>query len=293
MTRDVLSVPGMAFAAFGTGDGGRRSGMPITLRYLGWSAFEVTIEDGRRLLVDPFLAGLPEQCIAPSPARAEEFDGVDFVLVTHVANDHVGQAFEILGRSQARLVCDVATRFVAQAAGIDPVRIFHMVPGVQFAFDGLWVKALPAEHLSFRKLGESAYISAPPLSYLITSEGGVRIFFGGDTSINANHQLFGRLYKPHVAVLGVGGVDAHGQSLTELHPDEAALVAKWLGVQVALPIHYRFDEGARFARELRRHAPRVKPVLLKPGESYRFGREKRGVPRRKAGTPRTGPPAQR
>lgn len=261
--------------------------MPITLRYLGWSAFEVTIEDGRRLVVDPFLAGLPGQGIAPSPARLEEFEGVDFVLVTHVANDHVGQAFEILGRSRARLVCDVATRYVAQAAGIDPVRIFHMVPGVQFEFDGLSVKALPAEHLSFRKLGESAYVSGPPLSYLITSQGGIRIFVGGDTSISANHQLFGRLYKPHVAILGVGGVEAHGQSLTELYPDEAALVAKWLGVQVAFPIHYRFDEGARFARELKRQAPSVKAVLLKPGESYRFGRETGRARRREAGPPKT------
>ena len=250
--------------------------MPITLRYLGWSAFEVTVEDGRRLLVDPFLAGLPDEGIPPSPAKVEEFDGVDFVLVTHVARDHVGEAFDILGRSRARLVCDVATNFLAQTAGIDPERIFFMVPGVQFAFDGLLVKALPAEHLSFRKLGENSYISAPPLSYLVTSQGGIRIFLGGDTSISANHQLFGRLYKPHVAVLGVGGVDAHSQSFTELYPDEAALVAKWLGVKVAVPIHYRFDEGARFARELRRQAPRVKPLLLKPGDSYRFGQDKGG-----------------
>jgi len=244
--------------------------MPVTLRYLGWSAFEVTVEDGRRLVVDPPLAGVPDEGIPPSPATLEEFDGVDLVLVTHVALDHVGQAFEILGRSRARLVCDVATRFVAQAAGIAPDRTFYMAPGVQFAFDGLLVKALPAEHLSFRKLGESAYISAPPLSYLVTSPGGVRIFFGGDTSISTNHQLFGRLYKPHVAVLGVGGVDAHGQSFTELYPDEAALVANWLGVKAAIPIHYRFDEGAQFAKELKRRAPKAKAVLLRPGESFRF-----------------------
>jgi L-ascorbate metabolism protein UlaG (beta-lactamase superfamily) len=113
------------------------------------------------------------------------------------------------------------------------------------------------------------------LSYLVTSPGGVRLFFGGDTAISANHQLFGPLYKPHVAVLRVGGVDAHGQSLTELYPEEAALVAKWLRAKMVIPIHYRFDEGARFVRELKRQAPRVKPVLLKPGESYCFGRDTR------------------
>ena len=256
--------------------------MSIELRYLGWSAFEVTIEDGRRLLLDPYLSGRPNEGIPPSPAGLAEFDDCDFVLVTHVAQDHIGQALDVMGRSKATLVCDVATRFTALAAGIPPERIFHMVPGVQFAFDGLLVKALPAEHLSFQKLGEKAFINAPPLSYLVTTPGGVRVFFGGDTSITANHQLFGRLYKPHVAVLGVGGVESHGQSFTELYPEEAALVAKWLGVKVAFPIHYRFDEGRTFAKEVKRQAPKVKPVLLKAGESYRFDRKADGA-RRPAG----------
>ena len=42
-------------------------------------------------------------------------------MVTHVAGDHVGQAFDILRRSQAKLVCDMATRFVALASGIAPM----------------------------------------------------------------------------------------------------------------------------------------------------------------------------
>ncbi len=244
--------------------------MAVTLRYLGWSAFVITLEDGRRLVLDPMLAGSPEEGVPPSPAKPEEFGGADFVLVTHAAGDHIGQAFEILGRSQATLVCDVATRFLALEAGIAAPRIYYMAPGVEFAFDGLQVKALPAEHLSFRALGEGRYISAPPLSYLVTSPGGARLFLGGDTSVSANHRVFGELYRPHVAVLGVGGVNHHGQSFTELHPDEAALVAKWLGVKVALPIHYRFDEAERFAVALKQRAPGVRAVRLAPGESFAF-----------------------
>lgn len=149
------------------------------MRYLGWSAFEITIEDGRRLLLDPFFSGRPNEGITPSPARLEEFDDVDFVLVTHIAQDHLGQAFDVLGRSRATLVCDVATCFVALAEGITSERIFHMVPGVQFAFKHLLVKALPTEHLFLKKLGENAYINAAPLSYLIATPRGIRVFFGG------------------------------------------------------------------------------------------------------------------
>jgi len=245
--------------------------MTVTLRYLGWSAFDITLEDGRQLVLDPMLAGSTEEGVPPSPAKVEEFDRADFVLITHAAGDHIGQAFEILGRSDATLVCDVATRFLALEAGIGTTRIYYMAPGVEFAFDGLRVKALPAEHLSFRQLREGRYISAPPLSYLVTSPGGARLFLGGDTSISANHRLFGELYRPHVAMLGVGGVNHHGQSFTELYPDEAALVAKWLGVKVALPIHYRFDEGERFAAALKKRAPRTRAVLLTPGETFTFG----------------------
>jgi len=244
--------------------------MSITFRYLGWTAFEITLEDGRRVILDPMLAGIPDLGVPPSPCRMEEFDGVNVVIITHVAADHVGQAFDILKRGKAKLVCDYSTRFKALEAGIESDRILFMVSGVRFEIEGLFVKALPAHHLSFSQIGQNSFINSQPLSYLITTPNGVRIFFGGDTSISMDHKLFGELYKPHVGILGVGGVNVLGQSLTELYPDEAALVAKWLGVKVAFPMHYRFDEGPAFAKELKKRAPRAKAVLLKPGEFYRF-----------------------
>lgn len=244
--------------------------MAITLHYLGWSAFELTLEDGRRLLIDPLLSGCPNEGVPPSPVSIEEVTGADVILVTHAANDHVGETFEIMRRGKARLVCDVATRFLAVAAGLAPERILSMVPGVRFDLGGFFVKALSAHHLSFRQLTETSFISAPPLSYIVTSPGGIRIFFGGDTAISADHRLFGELYKPHVAILGVGGINVMGQSVTELYPDEAARVAKWLGVKVAIPIHYRLDEGQLFVKELRRRAPKVRAVVLKAGNTCRF-----------------------
>lgn len=244
--------------------------MSVQLRYLGWTAFEITTQQGTRILLDPMLAGSSKDGIPPSPAKLEEFDSVHLVLVTHTAGDHVGQAFEIMQRSRAFLVCDVATRFRAMdEAGIPEERIYHMVSGVQYSFDEVKVKALPVRHLSFAKT-RTGYISAQPLSYLITTGSGERIFFGGDTSIHGDLKLYGELYQPHVAILGVGGVNVHGQSLTELYPNEAALVAHWLGVKLAIPIHYRFQEGEEFLRELQKQAPGVKGLLLRPGEQYLF-----------------------
>ncbi len=259
--------------------------MAITLRYLGWTAFEITMADGFRILLDPMLAGRPAEGVPPGPVGVEAFDTLDLILVTHVAADHVGQAFEIMQRSRATLVCDYATRVKALAAGIAADRVLGMLSGVQFKLGETYVKALPAIHASFSQLGENQYIYCQPLSYLITAPTGERIFFGGDTSITSDHKLFGELYRPHVAMLGVGGVNSHGQSFTELYPDEAAMVAKWLGVKVAFPMHYRFDEGALFAREVKKRAPRCKAVLLKPGESHRFGAGRTDATHRPAAAP--------
>jgi L-ascorbate metabolism protein UlaG (beta-lactamase superfamily) len=243
--------------------------MAIQLRYLGWTAFELTTQKGTRILIDPMLAGRSHDGIAPSPAAVEEFDNVDFVLVTHAAADHVGQTIDVMQRSKATLICDVVTRLlVLEAGGIPEDRIYRMVSGVRFTFDDIAVKALPAQHLSLAKT-KQGYVSAQPLSYLIDTNS-ERVFFGGDTSIHGDLKLFGELYQPHVALLGVGGVNVHGQSLTELYPDEAALAAKWLGVQLAIPMHYRFDEGAAFIKALQEKAPEIQGLMMQPGERYTF-----------------------
>ncbi len=248
--------------------------MAVKFRYLGWTAFELTMDDGFRIILDPMLQGRPSEDVPPSPVGIEEFDDVDLVMVSHVAADHVGQAFDILKRSKAKLVCDMSTRFKALAAGIEPERILFMVSGVRFKIDGIFVKALPATHLSFSQLGENQFINSQPLSYLITAPSGERMFFGGDTSISADHKLFGELYEPDVAMLGVGGVNVLGQSFTELYPDEAALLAKWLGVKVVFPMHYRFNEGPELADEIKRIAPEIKTVLLQPGDTYSWQKQR-------------------
>lgn len=244
--------------------------MGVKIKYIGWTAFELTTEKGIRILIDPLLAGRPDDGIAPSAASIEDFDDVQLVLVTHTASDHVGQAFEIIKRSEAKLVCDVATRFRAmEEAGISQDRIYQMVSGVQFVFDDVSVKALHAQHISFSRI-KDGFINAQPLSYIISISTGEKIFFAGDTSIHGDLKLFGDIYQPHIAMLGVGGVDVHGQSLVELYPWEAALAARWLGVQKAIPMHYRFQEGEEFIKELQRRAPSVEGLLMKPGEETVF-----------------------
>ncbi len=241
--------------------------MALQIHYLGWTAFELTTEENTRIVLDPMISGIADAGIPPSPVPVESLFKTEYVLITHAAADHVGQAFEILNNSGATLVCDVATGFAAEEAGVSPDRTYRVVSGCRFEFKDFAVKALMAQHVSFRKTKEG-YIFGQPLSYVIETKAGERVFFGGDTSIHRDMMLYGELYKPQLAILGVGGVNMHGQSVTELYPDEAALAAKWLGVRCAIPIHYRFDEGKKFVEELKSKAPEIKGVLMAPGDRF-------------------------
>jgi L-ascorbate metabolism protein UlaG (beta-lactamase superfamily) len=59
-----------------------------------------------------------------------------------------------------------------------------------------------------------------------------------------------------------------GMAVAGLNPFEAALAAEYLGVKIAIPMHYVGDECAEnFLKELKVRAPHVKGLILKPGET--------------------------
>jgi len=241
--------------------------MTLEIRYLGWTAFELITSKGTRILLDPMLSGSDHDGIPPSPVQTHELKDINLLMITHAAADHVGQAMEILKNSSAILVCDPATKFLAESHGIPENRIYQMVSGVRFKFDDISVKALKAQHISIART-DSGFAGGQPLSFIIEIEDGEKVFFAGDTSIHTDLKLYGELYHPIIGMLGVGGVSVHGQSLTELYPDEAVLAAKWLGLEVAIPMHYRGNEGKEFLDELQKLAPNIKGILMKPGEMY-------------------------
>ncbi len=241
--------------------------MALEIRYLGWTAFELITSQGTRILLDPMLSGSKKDGIPPSPVQAHELLDINLLMISHAAADHVGQAMEILRDSSAVLVCDPATRFLAESHGIPENRIYRMVSGVLFKFDDVAVKALPAQHISLART-DAGFAGGQPLSFIIETEDGEKVFFAGDTSIHSDLKLYGELYHPIIGILGVGGVNVHGQSMTELHPDEAVLAAKWLGLEAAIPMHYRGNEGQDFVDELQKLAPNIEGILMKPGDRY-------------------------
>lgn len=212
---------------------------PLTIRRVGWACYEITTERGTRVLVDPYLGGTEgiHSGLPDSPVRPEELAGVDVIAVTHAGYDHRGQAVEIARAGQAILVSGTATVQAAARAGIPADRLAPTVSGVEFRFRDVTIKALPARHESTMRL-DGQFVADQPQSFLLTTEGGRRILCGGDFSLSEDVRTWGEVYRPDIAVLGIGGIQVGPVRVIELPPAEAALAARWLGVATVLPVHH-------------------------------------------------------
>lgn len=243
--------------------------MSVSIEYLGWVTFRLVTESGTRIITDPFLAGDAPRGIAPSVASVQDLADTDVVMVTHAAADHSAQALELMNASQATLFSspDVGMRILQ--AGIAPERVYRMVPGVQFRFRDISIKALEASHISMSQY-DGHWLTGVPLSFIVDFGPDGKIFFSGDNALGMHYRFVGEFHQPNLAILGIGGVNVHGQSLTELYPNEAAVAAKWLNVKAVIPMHFRGNEPEELRQELAKQAPEVELAVMQPGEQLQF-----------------------
>lgn len=230
----------------------------VRLRYLGNSAFEILSENSLRILIDPHITGNP-LC----PISRNELEPADLILVTHAAEDHLGDTPELARKFGCPVVCDPGVAQYLKSQGIPAEKIILMVWGQVCKQGGLKIRAIEAKHVSFR-LGPSP-ITGLPLSFLLTTESDLRIYHAGDTSIFSDLKLFGELYKPDIGLILVGNYPG---ALAELSPEEAALAVQWLSLKAAIPMHYEkgSSEPQQFAEWVRRKSPQTQVIIMEPGE---------------------------
>ena len=243
----------------------------LTIRRIGWAGYEITSERGTRVVVDPYLhgsegriSGLPE-----SQVTVDELAGADVVAVTHAGYDHRAQAIDIALAGEATLVSGPALSQVAVAAGVPVDRSGGMLSGCTFQHADVTIRALPARHWSSMRW-KGQFIADEPMSFMLTTTAGSRIFCGGDTSLSRDMQTWRELCAPHVAVLGIGGLQVGPVKFTELPPADAAIAAEWLGVSHVLPVHYAPGEPApdHFRHELARRGSAIDVATLGFGDTW-------------------------
>ena len=212
---------------------------PFAIQRVGWAGYVIVSESGTKVLIDPyqsgsegFHSGLPQSAIQPK----DLFD-VDVVAVTHAGFDHRGQSLEIVQGGNAILVCGPALYAEAIEQHVPANRMAPMVSGFEVRCKDVTIKAVPARHESSMEL-RGKFRADQPMSFIVTTAAGTRIFCGGDSSISEDFKTWGSLYSPDIAILGIGGLWVGPIDAVELPPREAMLAASWLGVKTVIPVHY-------------------------------------------------------
>lgn len=252
----------------------------MRLHHLTWTCFRVVTDTGLSLLFDPWLSGAGTPEVPASPVSVDELGPIDYIVITHTTADHVGQTAEIMQRHPSvTLLCGKDVALYIQDAGIPASRMVYFSPGSSLTVDGVWIKAVLAHHISMRERPNHSYLSGLPFSYFVREQSGVTLFNAGDTSLHSEMKLFGDLYKPDIALLGVGGLRGDQVSRGVLGPvlpvPEAVVAAKMLGVRYAVPMHYLLNTGVEeqwrsaFAQE----APAITPLIMGLDEEITLTKE--------------------
>lgn len=208
----------------------------IKIQYVGHST--ILIETDMKIIIDPYLKGKGREGLSrynPNASLSVEEVSPDVILLTHGHGDHFGQTFELLERTDAKLVgsnrlCD----FVRKKFGEQ--RLLRIEPNQKLNVDRLTVLALEAKHKHGLEgsggdiLGLLAYERYTPcgtnMGYLISGER-KKIYHSGDTYVVRG------VHNPDVAFLSMDG-------FRTLNEKEAIEVIREIKPKIVVPIHYKW-----------------------------------------------------
>ncbi|MBI3077966.1 MAG: MBL fold metallo-hydrolase, partial [Deltaproteobacteria bacterium] len=171
----------------------------VQMEWLSWSHFRFTSPGGKVVLTNPFTSN-PD-----SPIKTEEVTRADVIVVADGHRDEIGEAPQIAKRTGAKVVAvrELALGYLA-AQGIPQNQLVLAGIGDRFRFDGVTVRVVHSIHGSGVPDPTKPY-GGPAAGFMITFEDGLTVYFAGSTAISMDLQIYGSLYKPHVAILPLAG----------------------------------------------------------------------------------------
>ncbi len=202
----------------------------VQAKWLGHAAFHLITPNEKNILIDPFLKDNPS-----TPDELKEQDEVDYILLTHGHEDHVGDTVEIANRTGCKVLANLEligllTKKRGVLAGkytFDADQAVDPNKGGTVHFDGFSATMVSANHSSSYQ-GDYA---GDPGGLIINFKDDLCIYHMGDTNIFADLELYGKLYNPDVALVPIGDHYTMG-------PEEAAWAVEMLQPEIAVPIHY-------------------------------------------------------
>ncbi|RAP47571.1 MAG: metal-dependent hydrolase [Methanosphaera sp. rholeuAM6] len=231
----------------------------MKIEYLGHSAFQITTEEGMKVLIDPFISG--------NPVCTKEVETLnpDIILVTHGHVDHFGDTLEIANNSGATVIATHEIATFIQKQGLNAIGM--NIGGTVSVNDLISVTMTDARHSSGMDFLEDMEEGGVATGFVITLENGKKIYHAGDTGLFGDMKMvIGDIYQPDIALLPIGDKFTMGI-------EDAAVATAWLQSRIVIPMHYNTFEAIEqdanlFAQYVEDASLGTFTVILQPGEDY-------------------------
>jgi len=198
----------------------------------------------------------PSKTLVVDPADVDPriFKTVDALLITHEHFDHFDESLtrEIYRRTQCNIVAD-STSSMRLKDALPAGKLHEMRVGKEIRLDNIIVRAEAFRHPA-----------TAPVSYLITTEDGVKIYHTGDSLPYPNMKQVGERSPPDVVFCTVG-VPAPGAS-----PETGLEIVKMVKPKVAVPYHASAADRKKFAELVAKEAPNVKCMVIERDKPYKY-----------------------
>ena len=224
--------------------------------WLGHGTWLWTTSEGKKVIVDPFLANNPS-----CPEHLQN-PHVDAILVTHGHMDHIADLPGLAEATGAPVFASWEVGAYLLGQGVKNVTQF----GVGGTVDAGGVQATMTQAVHGSGIGapdDAMLQGGVAAGFILEFPDGLVVYQAGDTDVFGDMALLAEIYSPQVAVLPMGGHFTMG-------PKHGAHAVRLLGVTQVLCGHFgTWPPLAGRPAQLRELVPgNVEVPDLEPGDSF-------------------------
>jgi L-ascorbate metabolism protein UlaG (beta-lactamase superfamily) len=213
---------------------------PVTLEYFSWSIFRLTAPSGEIILTNPFVKN-PD-----SPVKVADFPKVDGIVVADGHCDEVGSTDEIALATGAKIITTYEMYNIwFQPRNVPLPQVLRSEQGDSNMIGSVKIRNVTSVHGS--GTGEKTD-GGPAMGFFMFFPNGPTVYFAGSTDTTLDMMLWGRKYKPDVAILCLSS----GRDPADLVEQARLLSTDNPNLRTVIPHHVRIPPppGAPSANDL-------------------------------------------